>query len=223
MRPLVIVRPEPAASATAMAAEQLGLEPLVMPLFAVEPVEWQAPAAADFDGILLTSANAIRHGGAEIERLRSLPAHCVGESTATAARDAGFSIGAMGRSGVDELLALLPPDLQLLHLCGSDRREPDSPRQTIHAIPVYKAAELPAPESLSELDTAVVAVHSPRSASRLSQVADQARLRRDKVAIVAISGEAAAAAGDGWESVTAAAEPTDSALLALAASLCNNS
>lgn len=223
MRPLVIVRPEPGASATAMAAQQLGLEPLVMPLFAVEPVEWRVPAAGDFDGILLTSANAVRLGGAEIGRLRNLPAHCVGEATATAARDAGFSIGAIGRGGVDELLALLPPDLQLLHLCGSDRRQPDAPRQTIDAIPVYRAEELPPPESLKEVDSAVVAVHSPRSASRLSQIADQARLRRDRVAIVAISGESAAAAGEGWESVTAATEPTDSALLALAASLCNNS
>ena len=222
MRPLVIVRPEPGASETARAAEKLGLRPVVMPLFKVEPVEWRAPDPAEFDALLLTSANAVRHGGAELPRIQSLPANCVGEATAAAARDAGFSIATVGSDGVDALLALVPPDLRLLHLCGTDRREPDAPGRTIRAIPVYRAAQLPRPKSLKEMDAAVVAVHSPRSGSRLAQLAKEARLRRDEIAIVAISGEAAAAAGEGWESVKAAAEPTDAALLALAASLCNN-
>lgn len=222
MRPLVIVRPEPGASATASAAEQLGLTALVMPLFTIEPVKWRAPDAAGFDGLLLTSANALRHGGAELGRLQSLPAHCVGEATAAAARDAGFSIATIGNRGVEALLDPLPAGLRLLHLCGADRIEPASPRHSIHAVPVYRAADLPALKSLKHLDSPVIAVHSPRSGSRLSQVAGEARLRRDQVAIVAISAEAAAAAGDGWESVRAAAEPSDPALLALAASLCNN-
>ena len=85
MRPLVILRPEPGASATARAAAALGLDPLVIPLFVVEPVEWVAPDPAGFDALLLTSANAIRNGGAELERVRGLPAVCVGEGTAAAA------------------------------------------------------------------------------------------------------------------------------------------
>ena len=221
MRPLVIVRPEPGASTTAAAAERAGLRPLVMPLFEIEPVEWQAPGTSGWDGLLLTSANAARFGGDELGRLRDLPAYCVGESTATVARDAGFSIATVGKGGVDALLALLPGGLRLLHLCGTDRRQPDSPKQTISAVPVYRASELPPPSSLPQLAGAVVAVHSPRSAARLGVVADEAGLRRETIAIVAISGEAAAAAGDGWQSVSAAAEPTDSALLALASSLCN--
>lgn len=221
MRPLVIVRPEPGASATAAAAERAGLLPIVMPLFRIEPVEWRAPGTSRLDGLLLTSANAVRFGGDELGQLRELPAYCVGESTAAMARDSGFSIAAVGRGGIDALLELLPGGLRLLHLCGMDRREPDAPRQTVSAVPVYNAAELPPPTSLPQLAGAVVAVHSPRAAARLGVVADDEGLRRDTIAIVAISGEAAAAAGDGWQSVSAAAEPSDSALLALASSLCN--
>lgn len=222
MRPLVIVRPEPAASATAAAAEQAGLQPVVMPLFKIEPVEWRAPASNAFDGLLLTSANAVRFGGRELGRIHHLPAYCVGQATAAVARDAGLSIAAVGQGGVDALLARLPGNLRLLHLCGTGRRQPDAPIQTISAVPVYRAAELPPPSSLSQLAGAVVALHSPRSAARMRVVADEVGLPRQSIAIVAISPEAAAAAGDGWQSVTAAAEPTDSALLALASSLCNN-
>lgn len=221
MRPLVIVRPEPGASATAAAAQQAGLRPLVLPLFRIEPVEWRVPRTSPFDGLLLTSANAVRFGRDELGRLSGLPAYCVGESTAAAARDAGFSIATVGEGGIDALLELLPGNLRLLHLCGTERREPAAPKQTISAVPVYRAAELPPPTSLSQLAGAVVAVHSPRSADRLGVVADETGLRRETIAIVAISGEAAAAAGDGWQSVSAAGEPTDAALLALASSLCN--
>lgn len=221
MRPLVIVRPEPGASATAAAARRAGLSPVVMPLFRIEPVEWRAPGTSQFDGLLLTSANAVRFAGDELPGLGGLPAYCVGDSTAAAARNAGLSVAVVGDGGIDALLALLPKSLRLLHLCGTDRREPGAPKQAISAVPVYRAAELPPPTSLSQLAGTVVAVHSPRSAARLRVVADEKGLRRETVAIVAISSEAAAAAGDGWQSVSVAEEPTDSALLALASSLCN--
>ncbi|MGI8706088.1 MAG: uroporphyrinogen-III synthase [Sphingomicrobium sp.] len=222
MRPLIIMRPEPGASASASAAGQLGLKAVVVPLFAVQPVKWRAPDPREFDGLLLTSANAVRHGGSEVDRVRDLPAHCVGEGTAAAARDAGFSIASVGAGGLDALLAKLPADMRLLHLSGRDRREPQAPNQSIRAIPVYEAVRLPAPKSCKAFEGAVVAVHSPRAASRLAELADEEGLRRETIGIVAISDEAAAAAGARWLTVKAAANPNDSALLALAASLCNN-
>jgi uroporphyrinogen-III synthase len=222
MRPLIIVRPEPGASASASAAEQLGLQAVAMPLAAIQPLDWRSPDPREFDGLLLTSANAVRHGGAEIDRVRDLPAHCVGEATAAAARDAGFSIASVGHGGVDALLAALSADMWLLHLCGRDRRAPHAPRQSIRAVPVYEAVWLPPPKSPRVFEGAVVAVHSPRAASRLAELADEEGLRRETIAIAAISDEAVAAAGEGWLTVNASAEPSDIALLALAASLCNN-
>jgi uroporphyrinogen-III synthase len=221
MRPLVVVRPEPGASATAAAAREIGLDVITLPLFAIEQVEWTAPDPAKFDALLLTSANAVRQAGAGLDKLRSLPAHCVGEATAAAARDAGLDVASVGAAGVDSLLASLEP-MDLLHLTGTERRVPVSAAQRIEPIAVYRAAELPPPDSLNEIEEAVVAVHSPRAAARLSELTGQEGLRRHTTAIVAMSPEAAQAAGDRWQSVTAAAQPTDSALLAIAARLCNN-
>src|SRR5690349_3328000 len=95
---LLVLRPEPGASATAERAKALGLDPLVVPLFEVEPVEWQAPEPAGFDGLLLTSANAVRQAGVQLERLRGLKAYAVGGATAEAARKAGFDIAATGEA-----------------------------------------------------------------------------------------------------------------------------
>jgi uroporphyrinogen-III synthase len=221
MTRLVILRPEPGASATAAAARELGLQPVVLPLFATEPVAWRAPDPGDFDALLLTSANAARHGGSELHRLCDLPAHCVGEATATAAHEAGLAIASTGTGGIDALLDLLPPGKRLLHLCGVDRRVPQSPKQTVSAVPVYRAVEIEPGDAIRSIDGSVVAVHSPRAAARLSALAGELGLRRDTIGIAAISDEAAGAAGPGWRTVKAAAEPSDSALLALAARLCN--
>ena len=45
---------------------------------------------------------------------------------------------------------------------------------------------------------------------------------RGAISIAAISAAAAVAAGEGWAAVAIADKPTDEALLALAARLCNN-
>ena len=222
MKPLVILRPEPGASATARAAAELGLEPLVMPLFAVEPVAWTAPDPRGFDGILLTSANAIRHAGPGLGELASLPAHCVGEATAAEAAAAGFKVASIGPGTVDRLLQDLPDGLRLLHLCGAHRREPMTPRQSITPLTVYVSREVEAVPGLGGAEGSVVAVHSPRAAARFGSLADREGLRRSTIAVAAISEQAAAAAGSGLEQVEAAGEPSDRALLALAARLCNN-
>ncbi|HUP66659.1 MAG TPA: uroporphyrinogen-III synthase, partial [Sphingomicrobium sp.] len=102
MTRLLILRPEPGASATVDRARKRGLEALAIPLFAIERVHWEVPEG--FDGVLLTSANAVREGGEQLQSLRGLPAYAVGEATAQAAREAGFDIAAIGDSGVERLL-----------------------------------------------------------------------------------------------------------------------
>jgi uroporphyrinogen-III synthase len=222
MRPLVVLRPEPGATATCEAARELGLEPLAIPLFAIEPVAWEVQDQAKFDGLLITSANALRHGGPELKKLRGLPVYAVGEATAAEARGHGFSLSATGKGGVDDLLGSIEPDLRLLHLCSEERREPVAPRQAITIVPVYQAAQLPAPD-VSPIAGAVVAVHSPRAGARLAELASGADADASTTAIAAISREAARAAAGEWEQVVAADEPSDSALLALAARLCKTS
>ena len=163
----------------------------------------------------------IRHGGGEVERLTSLPAYCVGEATAAAAREAGFTVAGTGEGGVDSLLATVPSGTRLLHLSGADRQAPAETGHSIHAIPVYRSVEIDPGNALAGIEGAVVAVHSPRAASVVARRAAELGLGRETVAIAAISEAAAKAAGRGWDTVEVAEHPTDSALLSLAARLCD--
>jgi uroporphyrinogen-III synthase len=215
MRRVLVLRPEPGASATVAKAHGMGLDAIAVPLFTLEPIEWEPPDAASFDGVLLTSANAVRHGGDGLQRLRGLPAYAVGDATADAARDAGFDIAAAGDAGIDRLLGSIDPDLKLLHLCGEDRRPASGPKQRITEMTVYRAVPVDRPD-LSQAGGAVALIHSQRAGRRFSQVAPA----RESVAIAAISAAAAEAVGDGWASVETASDPNDGALLALAARLC---
>lgn len=213
---LLVLRPEPGASATAERARARGLDAVIVPLFEVEPVQWEAPEAGGFDGLLLTSANAVRHASDQLEALRGLKTYAVGEATAEAARDKGFDIAATGDAGVGRLLGSIERDLKLLHLCGEDRAAISDARQTITPVVVYRSKAVDAPD-LSAAQGNFVLIHSPRAGGRFAELVDG----RSSVTVFAISDAAARAAGEGWKQVEVADEPSDEALLALAASLCN--
>lgn len=212
MRPLVILRPEPGASRTAAKAEALGLEVRLLPLFTIVHVDWAAPDPAGFDALVLTSANAVRHGGEELNKLKGLPVHAVGEATAALARAAGFRVVSVGEGGNRGMP--LPKGQRLLHLAGKDHLG----TQAAATIPVYEARESEEVPALGQVANCVVAVHSPRAGRRLAQLVGD----RSSVVVAAISDAAADACGSGWEAMAAAAEPTDDALLALAARLCKS-
>jgi uroporphyrinogen-III synthase len=216
MRRVLVLRPEPGASATVERARACGFKAIAKPLFEVEPIAWDVPEAASFDALLLTSANALRHGGEGLHALRGLPVYAVGDATAEAAREAGFDIKGTGDAGVERLLGSLELDLKLLHLAGEDRTISQGVRQEVTAIAVYRAREKPPPD-FGALEEIVALIHSPRSGRRFAALVEQ----RSGVAIAAISPAAADAVGGGWESVDAADVPNDDALLALAARLCN--
>lgn len=213
---MLVLRPEPGASVTVARARELGLDPVSVPLFHVEAIDWTAPDPAAFDGVLLTSANAIRHGEQQLKKLRGMKAYAVGQATADAALDAGFEVAAFGQAGVDRLLGSIEADLRLLHLCGTDRHEPDAARQEIVPIPVYRASAIEE-ANVSPYSRCVALLHSPRAARRFAALVH----RRDGIALAAISEAAADAAGEGWLSVDVADAPSDEALLALAARLCD--
>ena len=215
MRRVLVLRPEPGASATVKRACERGLDAAAAPLFIIEAIPWQAPDSGKFDALLLTSANAVRCAGAQLEKFLSLPVYAVGEITSRAARERGFSIAATGNLGVDRLLDCTPQNLRLLHLGGEARRDPSS-RAGIAVIPVYRAAEVEQPD-LSLAKGSVMLVHSPRAGRRLAELVKD----RGDILIAAISPSAAEAAGTGWGAVESAGEPSDDALLALAARLCN--
>jgi uroporphyrinogen-III synthase len=194
----------------------MGLPAFGLPLFTVEPVAWTAPDWRNFDGLLLTSANAVRQAGPTLAILRQLPVYAVGQATAAAAAKAGLTVASLGDAGVDELLRSLPPSLALLHLCGEHRRAPAAAAQRLVAVPVYHSATLPSPQGVERLAGSVALVHSPRAGRRLAELAPA----RERTRIAAISPAAAAACGAGWEAVATAGRPEGSELLSLAARLC---
>ena len=165
--------------------------------------------------MLLTSANAPRHAGGQLRRLAGLPVHAVGAATAEAARAAGLTVASVGTAGVEALLATLPRAVRLLHLSGEDRTDTPSVPLITH-IPVYRSTAIAAPDGLERAAEAVVLVHSVRAGRRLAELL----AHKSTVRIAAISPAAAAACGSGWAAVEAAPEPTDAALLSLAARLC---
>lgn len=218
MRRLLVLRPEPGASATARRVRELGLEAITIPLFKIGPVAWETPQASAFDGLLLTSAQAVRLGGEQLDCLLGLKVYAVGEATADAARIAGFEVATTGKAGVEELLDEIGTKVRLLHLCGEDRKEPAGAAQSIKQVVVYRSTAIEAPD-LRGISGSVALIHSPRAGMRFAELVED----RASIALAAISSAAAKAAGSGWESAQSAPKPSDDALLALAVRLCNNS
>jgi uroporphyrinogen-III synthase len=209
---LLIVRPQPGADETAARARQMGLEPIVAPLFETRPLDWTPPDPGRFDAILLTSANAARLGGDGLKPLLALPCYAVGERTASAARTAGFTDVKTGPSDGAALAAMAERDgaRSMLRLGGRDHVALE---RATH-IAVYES--VPTGSLPANLGEALVLLHSPRAASRFAELATD----RGRIAIAAISAQAAQAAGGGWKSVAIAEAPRDEALLELAAKLC---
>lgn len=220
-RPLLILRPQPGADETAARARALGLEPVVAPLFAVRPLAWEPPDPAAFDAVLLTSANAAREAGPALARFTDLPCWAVGEATAAAAREAGFTDV---RTGAGDGTALVQAAAEagisrVLHLHGREHVPLAWPGLGVESRAVYAAeAAVELPDAARRPGTAVALVHSPRAGARFAALAEEKR----SIAIAAISRAAAAAAGNGWAEVAVAAAPRDEALLELAVKLCHN-
>lgn len=217
--PLLVLRPEPGASATARRCAERGLAPVKLPLFTARAVDWVMPPVPGDARLFLTSANAVRLAGAKLHALSALPCWCVGSATAEAARAAGLSIACIGNSDASALAARMPPGGLIIWLCGAERSMPDWPAgAVVEAIPVYAMEEVPfARDTLA--GPAIALVHSTRAATRLAELAGNGR---SAIHVIAISHAVAQAAGPGWRSRAAAATPDDSAMIDMALQLQGN-
>jgi uroporphyrinogen-III synthase len=223
---ILILRPQPGADATAKRAAALGLEAVVAPLFEVEATAWHAPDPAGFDGIVLTSANAVRLAGSGLAAFLGLPCFAVGDATADAARTAGFRSVVAGDGDASSLAQLTARHgaRRLLHLHGRDSKPVAHPELQVTERAVYRSEALRSlPEAAHEAIRAgtVALLHSPRAGATLAALLDASSGDRRGVRLAAISPAALAAAGFGWGTSLAAREPRDDALLAVAAKLCN--
>ena len=120
---LLVTRPIGEAEPLAALLREAGHEPVIGPVMEIRPV---AGARVDLDGVvalLVTSRNGVRALAAATAR-RELPVLAVGDSSAEAARAAGFTrVGSAG-GDVEALAALVKRSLRpeagaLLHVAGS--------------------------------------------------------------------------------------------------------
>ncbi|OCC25010.1 hypothetical protein MB02_06130 [Croceicoccus estronivorus] len=223
-KPLFAIRPEPGLSATITAGQRQGLDIFGEPLTQIRPVAWEMPDPDSFDGILLGSANALRHGGSALERLREKPAYVVGKATADAARMAGFTIGGVGSGGLQGLLdELAGQELVLLRIAGAEH-VPLNPPDGITLLTgiAYESVPCPiSPDFAARLQGGgVVLLHSAAAACHFAAECQRVGIERNGLALAALGPRIAAAAGEGWAACRSADIPQEDALLALATDMC---
>ncbi|RHW18689.1 uroporphyrinogen-III synthase [Sphingomonas gilva] len=213
MRRLVVLRPRERAGTTLARIAEAGGEGIGLPLFALEPLAWNAPDPAGFDALALTSVNTVTLAGPELAFLAALPVWTVGEATAQAAREAGLTVAHAGSSDAAALFGAMADAgvARALWLAGEDHR-PKPARPNLTVIATYRAA--PIPVDPAALAGAVALVHSPRAAARLAEIVTPGS--RGTIHLAVISAAAADAAGPGWAGVAVATRPTDAALVAAA-------
>src|SRR5215472_11969636 len=98
---VLVTRPLPDNEATAAALRARGFEAMSAPMLRFEPVPFSG-LDGDYGAVIVTSANALRAVEGQLgEGLLKLPLLAVGETTAAAARKAGFAkvIAADGEAG----------------------------------------------------------------------------------------------------------------------------
>ena len=213
--PIVVLRPEPGASATAEAAIAMALTIEKIPLFSITALPWPMPPPTAYDRLLLTSANAVRHAGPQLQALLKTPCWVVGGATARVADAVGLFVERSGSGGIADLLNGATGPCRLLWLAGEHHSPvPNVPGITITIAPVYRSsATTIGPSDIG--NAAIFLVHSKRAAARLSALVSN----RASSHIIAISADVARSAGPGWSSVCHVPTPDDGAMLTQAAVL----
>lgn len=231
---IIVLRPQPGATATAQALRAAGHDPLVCPLFAIEQVAWTPADPQAYDALLVGSANVFRHGGPSLADLKDLPVYAVGGKTARMALDLGFRVRGQGQGGLAAMLPMLAEDghIHILRLAGEDHVDLPDSRLAIDTRIVYRSRALPMPQALrdalahpdneSAIQPAVVLLHSARAVEHFSTLVDQAGLDRGRIRLALFAPALRDAAGEGWAEVRVAASTDDRALLDVAGALCQH-
>jgi len=220
-----ITRARPGAESTARRVEALGFRALVDPLLEIvflDPVVDLSGIAA----LAFTSANGVE-AFARLTTARDLPVFAVGETTARAARAAGFAELVSADGDVEALAALIARARPGPVLCaGASEPAADLPARleaqglSARALPVYAALDRsPTSATLAGLDGLDAALlHSPRAARGLATVLETASAPALRVLCLsqAVADPLTAALGEGRVgSVAFASRPRESALLDL--------
>lgn len=180
---VLVTRAEPAASRTAEKLKLAGHEPIVMPLSALTDTG-NPLSDGNFDGYIFTSANAPRILKARgwANTVVNMPAFCVGQKTADAAKRIGFEICVIADGGGARLAEEIknypfqrPP--KLLYPTTPDRQFDMQAALSVHGIEVtncdiYRMRSVEPSEetfsgALQSVADGAVLAYSTQSAERL--------------------------------------------------------
>jgi uroporphyrinogen-III synthase len=227
---VLVTRPEADALRTAKRLKALGHEAVVAPLLKIEAMNF-SPITGGFDGVVITSTNAIRAVNEKtITALRLLPLYAVGEQSGEAAREAGFQDVKSGGGDAAALAVLLtksfPKGARLLYLAGAARAQDLAAlvkgagieiemRVVYRAVPAERLGE----NAIAFLrgGTGAVLHYSRRSARNFLALTEKEKLLPNARALrhLCISGAAAAPLRDAGFQAEVAHEPNEDALFAL--------
>jgi uroporphyrinogen-III synthase len=230
---VLVTRPAEDARRTIGKITARGMEALAAPVLEIVPLDTfeipENPAA-----ILLTSANAVsavadREGTAE---LLPLPVFTVGERTAEAARQAGFTDVRSAGGDVGDLIALVrrmlePEERPVVYFSGRDisfdldgalrQAGYDAKRIVVYEARAADAFSAEVRQALQDGEVEAVLFYSPRSARTFAALAENAGLsdRLADIRALALSERVGALAKTfGFRDVLIAATPEEPALLA---------
>ncbi len=228
---VLVTRPLPDGERTAAALRARGYDVLVAPLMQVKPLA--ADLAGDWSAVIISSANAVRALDAwQITSLSKMPLFAVGERSADAAREAGFTDVRSANGDADDLIQLVVTGdagtaATYLYLAGEDRAadvEGELAKRAIkvRTLVVYKnVTQTYPPELVAALrDHKIDAVlhFSRRSAENYVNGAKAAGLEQMALAPrhICLSAQVAEPLrAEGVGQINVAPEPNEAALLAI--------
>ena len=223
---VLLTRPLDRSRAVAATLEAEGIDCLIWPLTKIVPAARALSVPPGTSALLFTSANGVR-AFAALEPRRDLPALCVGEATAEAARRAGFADVRSAGGDARALVALARESgiRAFLHPRGRDAAGDiagwlaGSGQRVAEAV-LYEATEAgppPAPvaAALAEGELDLVTVWSPRGGAILAARLDALDADLGATDLLAISPAAAAPlAAAGFRRRIVAEAPSGTAMLA---------
>ena len=229
MATILLTRPIDDVTASKRRLELLGHEVLLAPMIKIQPVTFAVPDKTST--LIVTSANAVRHGLRNLEG-RDWTVYCVGEVTAQAARDEGFTRVIAGPGTARGLMPILLSSSgevkrQFTHMAGEEvaYNITDALRQNgfeANTTTVYRAVAangLPfdAEGALNSGSVTHVLFYSPRTATIFEEVVSD--LDRHywlhKLTAVGISTRVGDMLIGPWQSIKTAIMPTEQGMFKL--------
>ena len=227
----LVTRPQPDADRFATMCMAHGVEPVIAPLMSVEFCDdWETPK--ETGAFAFTSANGVR-AFARARRIRTLPAFCVGEATAEAAREVQFLAIHTANGDVASLAALIARHTgafkgPVAHIAG-DRLAGDLvgalQQESVSAVQLcaYKARAVDAlPETarnaLGGGRALAVTLFSPRTAQLFLTLVERANMTEALArcrAVCLSDAVARAASGASWRVIDTAPARTVDSMIAI--------